>query len=277
VVAHCLGESRLVKSLSAMTRLPISVCMISGAEARRIARTLESVAEWTAEIIVVLNEDVSDGTEEIARQHGARVFREPWRGFGPQKQSAAAKATQEWLLGLDADEVVSPELRAELATLFADRQRLERFAAFSFPRLSWYCGRWIRHGDWYPDRSTRLWRRGRGEWEGSQVHEKLRINGPVGKLRGNLHHYSRESIDAHLRKIIPFSDQFLRQHPSQDRTPGVFDLAVRPLWRFGRAYFLRLGFLDGWPGYYIACHTAFSTLVRYAKLREARQQAQAPP
>ena len=260
-----------------MTRLPISVCTISGAESRRIGRALESVAEWAGEIIVVLNEDVRDGTEEIARQHGARVFREPWRGFGPQKNSAAAKATQEWLLGLDADEVVSPELRAELAALFADRQRLERFAAFSFPRLSWYCGRWIRHGDWYPDRNTRLWRRGQGEWEASQVHEKLRINGLVGKLRSPLYHYSRESIDAHLGKIIPFSDQFVRQHAGTDRKPGVFDLALRPLWRFGRAYFLRLGFLDGWPGYYIACHTAFSTLVRYAKLREAKQRADPPP
>ena len=259
-----------------MTKLPVSVCMISGAEAGRIARALESVAEWAAEIIVVLNEDVSDGTEEIARKHGAKVFREPWRGFGPQKQSAADKAAQQWLLGLDADEVVSPELRAELEALFADRPRLERFAAFSVPRLSWYCGRWIRHGDWYPDRSIRLWRRGRGQWEPSQVHEKLRIDGPVGKLRGPLHHYSRESIDAHLGKIIPFSNQFLSQHAGTRKKPGVFDLAFRPLWRFGRAYLLRRGFLDGWPGYYIACHTAFSTLVRYAKLREAMQRADAP-
>src|ERR1035441_4782402 len=94
-------------------RLPLSVCMISGAEAHRIGRALESVAGWTSEIVVVLNDDVRDGTEEIARRHGAKVFREPWKGHVVQKNSAAQKTTHEWLLGLDADEVVSPELRSE--------------------------------------------------------------------------------------------------------------------------------------------------------------------
>jgi glycosyltransferase involved in cell wall biosynthesis len=255
-----------------MNRLPISVCMISGPEARRIGRALESVAEWTREVIVVLNEEVREGTEEIARQYGAKVFREPWKGYMAQKNSAAQKAGQAWILGLDADEVVSPELREEIQRTFADERRLEQFAAFSFPRLCWYCGRWIRHGDWYPDRATRLWRKGRAEWAGGNIHEKLRVNGPVAKLRGDLHHYSRESINEHLEKIVPFSDEFVKQHAGKGGLPGAFDLALRPLWRFVRAYFLRLGFLDGWPGYYIACHTAFSTVVRYAKVRDAQDR-----
>ena len=101
------------------------------------------------------------------------------------------------------------------------------------------------------------------------MHEKLKVNGPIGRLSCDLHHYSRESINAHLRKIIPFSDEFVREHLSSGNKPGVIPLAVRPIWRFLRAYVFRLGLLDGWPGYYIACHTAFSTVVRYAKLREA--------
>ena len=260
-----------------MTRLPISVTMISGAEAGRIGRALESVAAWTSEIIVVLNEEVRDGTEEIARRYDARVFREPWKGHIAQKNSAASKATQEWVLGLDADEAVSPELRDEIERLMADKRLLEGFAAFSFPRLSWYCGRWIRHGDWYPDRQTRLWRRGRAKWGGINPHDKLIVEGAAGKLRADLHHYSSESINHSLKKLVTFSDEFVRQHGLTKRSSGVFDLALRPPWRFLRAYVFRLGFLDGWPGYYIACHTAFSTLVRYAKLHEARRRREEAP
>jgi len=255
-----------------MTKLPVSVCMISGAEARRIGRALESVAGWTGEIIVVLNEEVRDETEEIARKHGAKVYREPWKGYVAQKNSAAQKATLDWILNLDADEVVSPELREEIQRTLTNPRSGERFAAFSFPRLCWYCGRWIRHGDWYPDRCTRLWRRGRAEWDGGHIHEKLRVNGAIGKLHADLYHYSRESINAHLQKLIPFSDEFVRQHLANGRDAGIFNLVFRPLWRFVRAYFFRLGFLDGWPGYYIACHTAFATMVRYVKVREARER-----
>jgi glycosyltransferase involved in cell wall biosynthesis len=259
-----------------MTRLPISVCLISGPEALRISRALESVAGWTSEIIVVLNEEVHDSTEEIARQHGAQVFREPWKGYLAQKNSASDKATQPWVFNLDADETVSPQLRDELLNLFADETRIASFTAFNSPRLSWFCGRWIRHGDWYPDRLTRLWRRGQARWGGVDPHARLLVDGPVGRLNGDLHHYSTESIDRRVQKIIPFSDEFVHQHVSASGTPGSFDLVVRPLWRFMRAYFIRLGFLDGWQGYYIASHTAFSTLVRYAKLREAREGAQVP-
>ena len=130
-----------------MNRLPISVCLISGVEAHRIGRALESVAGWTSDIVVVLNEDVRDGTEEIARNHGARVFREPWKGHVAQKNSAAAKAAQPWILGLDTDEVVSPELREEIVRRFARPGGAEPFAAYSFPRCTFYLGRWIRHGD----------------------------------------------------------------------------------------------------------------------------------
>jgi glycosyltransferase involved in cell wall biosynthesis len=253
-----------------MNKLPISVTVISGAEAGRIKRSLESVAGWTSELIVVLNEEVTDGTEEIARQHGARVFRQPWQGYLAQKNSAAAKAGQDWVFNLDADEVVSAALRSELEETFAHPERLNGVAAFSFPRLSWFCGRWIRHGDWYPDRQTRLWQRGQGKWGGVDPHPHVVVNGAVRKLRGVLEHYSTDSINGRLRKIIPFSDEFLVQRGPAMGTPGVFELWMRPMWRFVRAYIVKLGFLDGWQGYYIAGHTAFGTMVRYAKVREAK-------
>jgi len=254
-----------------MSTLPISVCMISGAEAGRIGRALKSVAGWTSETVVVLNEDVRDGTEEIARAQGAMVLREPWKGHIAQKNLAAQKAAQEWILGLDADEEVSPELREEIQALFAARERLEPFAAFSFPRLTRFCGRWIRHGDWYPDRGTRLWRRGRAQWGGVDPHDKLVVRGEVGKLRKNLLHYNAAAIDDQIAKISAYSEDFAREALRRRRSATWFDLAFRPGWRLLRAYFFRLGFLDGWQGYYIACMTAFYSLTRYAKVRAAKK------
>jgi len=258
-------------------RLPISVCMISGAEAARIGRALESVAAWTSEIIVVLNEEVKDGTEEIAQRHGARVFREPWKGHIEQKNSAAAKASNPWVLGLDADEAVSAELRQQIQKAFLGPDFSEPFAAFSFPRRTLYCGRWIRHGDWYPDRQVRLWKKQRAQWGGIDPHDKLLVDGRIGKLRGDLEHYSFDSINHHLQKVIGFSDEFLRQRKNDGSRVRCFALGIRPAWRFLRAYVFRLGFLDGWQGYYIAWINSFSTLTRYAKMREAQASARRAP
>ena len=252
-----------------MNQLPISVCIISGAEARRIGRALESVASWTSEIIIVLNQEANDGTEEIALAHGAKVFREPWKGFLAQKTSASAKASQPWLLGLDADEAVSPELREEIGRVLSEAGSNAALAAYSFPRLTLFCGRWIRHGDWYPDRTVRLWRKGAAQWSGIDPHPGLAVTGGIGKLRNNLLHYNAETIDRQVTKIISFSDDFVRHEMKTGRGAGWLDIAFRPGWRFARSYLFRLGFLDGWQGWYIAWMTAFYTATRYAKVREA--------
>ena len=238
--------------------------MIAGAEAARIRRSLESVAGWASEIIVVINDDVADGTDKIAAACGAKVFREPWKGHIAQKNSAAAKAAQPWILGLDADEVVTPELAAEIHRAIAAP---DGHAAFCFPRRTSFCGRWIRHGDWYPDRQTRLWRRGQAQWGGSDPHDKLIVQGSVGLLRNDLLHHTAETMDHQIAKIPRYTEAFARDARQQGRRGNAFDLSVRPAWRFFRGYFLRLGFLDGWQGYYIAWMTAFYTATRYAKLR----------
>lgn len=255
-------------------RLPISVCMIAGAEAHRIRRSLESVASWSSEMIVVLNDNVGDGTDEIAKNCGAQVFREPWKGHVAQKNSAASKASHPWLLGLDADEVVSPELRADIEALFAESGRLDRYAAFSFPRLTMFCGRWIRHGDWYPDRGTRLWRKGSAEWGGVDPHDKLIVRGETGRLQANLLHYNAAKIDDQIAKICSYSDDFVRDALKRGAGASWAALAFRPCWRFFRAYIVRLGFLDGWQGLYIAWMTAFYSATRFAKLRHALESQQ---
>jgi glycosyltransferase involved in cell wall biosynthesis len=251
--------------------------MIAGAEADRIRRALESTAGWVSEIIVVINDDVADGTDTIAESFGAKIFREPWKGHIAQKNSAAEKASCEWILGLDADEEVSSALRGEILKLFSDAKKLEPFAAFSFPRCSFYCGRWIRHGDWYPDRKVRLWRRGQARWGGINPHDAVQVSGRIGGLKNDLFHYSMNDLDHHVRKTMAYSDIFLRRQLKSGRAGGGFDMWFRPWWRFVRGYFLRLGFLDGWQGYAIARIVAFETFLRYAKIREAQKPPSHPP
>ena len=256
----------------AEARLPISVCLIAANEAHRIRGALESVAAWTSEIIVVLNEDVNDGTDKIAESFGAKVFREPWKGHIDQKNSAAQKASQEWILGLDADEVISPALRLEIQKLFSAREKMQPFAAYNFPRCTFYGGRWIRHGDWYPDRKARLWRRGQASWGGFNPHDVLMVKGRVGKLKGDLMHYSMEDLNHLIRKTIAYTDTIARQKFESGQDAGLFTLWFRPFWRFVRGYFLKLGFLDGWQGFSIAWLGAFYTFLRYAKVRELKLQ-----
>ncbi|MCB1127308.1 MAG: glycosyltransferase family 2 protein [Verrucomicrobiae bacterium] len=248
-------------------RSPLSVCVVSGAEAHRIGRMLESVADWVAEILVVLDDRAQDDTAAIVERFGGRVFREPWKGFVGQKNSASDRASQPWLLNLDADEVVSPALGRQIRDAITTSPPSS--PAFEFPRCTYYCGRWIRHGDWYPDRVTRLWRRGRARWVGEEPHARLEVEGGIGRLSADLLHFSNDRIAGQIAKIAPYHADFVKHRVAAGKSAGLFELAVRPAWRFLRAYFLRRGFLDGWPGFYIAALSAFSTLTRYTMVREA--------
>jgi len=256
---------------------PVAACLISGAEAARIGCALASLRGLVSEIVVVLNDDVHDGTEEICRSHGARIYREPWKGHIAQKNSAAEKSTQPWILALDADEAVSDALRTEISGLLSDLSRIPDFAAYSFPRLSFFCGRWIRHGDWYPDRQTRLWRKGQARWGGKDPHDRLIVDGSVGRLRGDLLHYSNPTITSYLQKIAYFSDLYLQQQLAEGARWSAPAAVVRSLWRFVRAYVFRAGFLDGYPGFFIAFSTAYATLFRHTRLYEHGLPRMPPP
>ncbi len=251
-----------------MSPLPISVCLIAGDEAHRIARALASVQGWTAEIVVVINDLVTDGTDQVAAAHGARIFSQPWQGYAAQRNFATQQATQPWILAIDADEVVSDALREEIMAVFSATTGIGSPAAYSFPRLSYFCGKWIRHGNWYPDRKVRLWRKGTAEWQGNP-HERLVVQGTICRLESDLLHYSNGNIDQLLGKISLFSTLFVHQTQAQGKRFGWLDLAVRPVWKFIRAYIIRRGFLDGWQGYFIAWTEAYSTVTRYAKVIEA--------
>ncbi len=248
--------------------LPLSVAIVAKNEAHNLPRCLASVRGWAAETVVVLN-DTTDPSEAIARESGAAVYHRPWQGYRDTKNAATDLTREPWVLSLDADEEVSPALRAGI-TAFLARPDVGAFAGARFPRKVWFIDRWITHGDWYPDYSLRLFHRDRARWGGDAfVHEKIEANGPVATIQGDLHHYSFPTLASHVAKINPFADLFVRQ---QQARGGAFSLPAaifRPAWRFFRAYFLKLGCLDGFPGFYIAWATAFGAFVRYSRLYEA--------
>jgi glycosyltransferase involved in cell wall biosynthesis len=166
----------------------ISFCIITLNEEKNLARCLASFAGLADEIIV-LDSGSTDATETIARQFGARFEHQAWLGFVGQKNQVLSLATREWVFSLDADEELSPALRAEILALKA-APPAAAVSGFSMPRCVLYEGRWIRHGDWYPDRLIRLFRRGRGRFVGQRVHERLEISGQIEALPGDLHHHS---------------------------------------------------------------------------------------
>ncbi|MEK0445173.1 MAG: hypothetical protein RLZZ399_494 [Verrucomicrobiota bacterium] len=274
------GEESLIRmsechpSRSAV--LPISVSMIARNEAHNLPRSLGSVFGWVAEIVVVVN-DCTDDTVAVAKRFGARVMEHAWEGYRDQKVFALAQVTQPWVLVLDADEEVSADM-AEAIRNFVSHPPASVVGA-AFRRRVWFLGRWITHGDWYPDWSLRLFQRGKGRWTGSPEHDKIELDGDFRKLRVDLHHYSFPSINAYTLKIPVFADYFLRRQIAAGKRWSFSRAISRAVWRFLRAYFLRLGFLDGFPGFYIAVATAFSTLTRYSQLfeHEAKQRLSNAP
>ena len=247
--------------------LPLSVVIVAKNEAHNLPRCLASVRGWVSDIVVALN-DTTDASESIARAAGAQVHHLPWRGYRDTKNAALDLAWHDWVLALDADEEVSPALRDAIHA-FLLRPDRDAFEGARFPRKVWFIDRWIRHGDWYPDLSLRLFRRDRARWGGDEfVHEKIEYEGAIATLRGDLHHYSFPTLSSHVAKINPFADLFVRQQQARGGRFMLRDVVVRPAWRFFRAYVLRRGFLDGFPGFYIACATAFGAFVRYSRLYE---------
>jgi glycosyltransferase involved in cell wall biosynthesis len=222
----------------------LSACIITFNEADRIEACLSSVA-FCDEIIVV-DSHSTDRTRELAASLGARVIERDWPGYRSQKQFAVDAARHEWVLCLDADERVSAELRAEITALRS--AGFAGAAGWSIPRISDYFGRFLRHGNAYPDRLVRLFDRRRGGWTGYEIHENTRVAGRVRRLRGRLEHYPYRSLTDHQNRMQRYADLMAQALYAQGKRCGLTRVLVNPQWRFVRGYLLRLGFLDGWRG-----------------------------
>jgi glycosyltransferase involved in cell wall biosynthesis len=240
----------------------LTVAVITRNESRVIARCLESVA-W-ADQVIVLDSGSTDDTADIARRLGAKVTTTTdWPGFGPQKNCALDRATGDWVLSVDADEWVTPELRAEIEQVVRSPGS---HAAFKVPRLSSYCGRFMRHSGWSPDYVTRLFRRGAARFSPDLVHERVIVEGAVGTLHASLMHEAIVDLDDALRKMNAYSTAGALMQFERGKRGSLGGAILHGAWTFVRTYVLRRGFLDGREGFMLAVSNAEGAYYRYLKL-----------
>lgn len=246
-------------------RAPVSAVLITRNAAAVLDACLESLG--FADEIVVVDSASTDGTQQIAARRGARVVQKEWLGFGRQKQFAVEQASHDWVLCLDADERVSPELAGSIRrTLAAPVSPVYRMA-----RRNRFLGRWLSHGEGYPDWSPRLFNRLNARWSDDLVHEKVLYAVTPGTLRGDLMHDSRDDLAAYLERQNRYTTLAARQAYEVGRRAGPLHLLASPVVRFFKFYVLRLGFLDGVPGLLHISIGCMNSYLKYAKLMELRK------
>jgi glycosyltransferase involved in cell wall biosynthesis len=240
----------------------LSAIVITRDEEANIAACLASVS--FAREVVVVDSGSRDRTIELARRAGARVVQtQDWPGFGAQKNRALDLATQPWVLSIDADERVTPELRDEMLAMLAAQPACD---AYSVPRRSSYCGQYIAHSGWYPDRVVRLFRRGTARFSDDAVHERLVTSGAVGRLRGDLLHSTYADLETMLEKLNRYSSASAGMLRASGKRASLAGAVGRGLWAFFRTYVLRAGWLDGRMGFVLAVSVAEGTYYKYLKL-----------
>ena len=240
---------------------PVSVTVITRDEAANIEACLASVA-WADDVLVV-DCGSTDRTVEIAKATGARVIVKDWPGYGAQKNFAATQAAHDWILSVDADERVTPELAAEIRARLAGEIAV---AGFRVPRMTFHLGRWIRTTDWYPDYQLRLYDRRRARWKERHVHESVTADGPVGQLASDLQHYAYRDITHHHQTMDRYTTLAAEDMYAAGRRAGWTDLVLHPPAAFLRNYVLRRGFSDGVPGFIISVMNAHYVFLKFAKL-----------
>jgi hypothetical protein len=243
--------------------LPLSLIVITRDAAHELAACIAS-APFVAETVVV-DSGSRDDTVGIARRAGARVIEHAFEGYGPQKNFAVAQAAHDWVLCLDADERVTPPLADAIRGLFASGA--PPAAGYAIARRNRFLGRWLAHGEGYPDWIVRLFDRRRARWSSDPVHEKVAVDGPVARLPGDLMHASAESIDTYIAKQNRYTTMQAEAMHASGETASALRLATSPAARFFRFYVVKLGFLDGAAGFAHIAIGAFASFLKYAKLR----------
>ena len=248
----------------------LSVILITRNEEANLDDCLASL-EGIAQQIVVVDTNSTDRTLEIAKSHGAVVSQPTdWPGFGPQKNRALDLATGDWVLSLDADERLTPALRSEIVTAIHHSAHVDCFA---IPRLSWYCGRFIRHSGWNPDYVDRLFRKGTAHFSDDLVHERLIPQGQVAKLENLMLHFSFMNYSQVLQKVDRYSTASAEQAFAKGKTSSPLKAILHGAWSFIKTYIIRAGFLDGAQGFALAMSNSQGTYYRYLKLWQLCQDA----
>jgi len=258
---------------TAMDRCAVSVIVITLNEADRLPATLQAL-QWAQEIIVVDAGSI-DGTLAIAQQWATRVEHRAWSGFGAQKNHALSLASLPWVLSIDADERVTPELAQEIQA-FVNRDG-DGYLAANLPRLSRYCGRDIHHSGWWPDPVCRVFKRGHARFSDDLVHEKIICTGPVWNFQGLLMHDSFQNLDQVLHKLNQYSREGALNLHRKGKKSGLGKAIGHGLWAFFRTYVLQRGFLDGREGFILAVSNAEGTYYRYLKLMYLNESTAATP
>lgn len=247
----------------------ISACIITFNEEKNIARCITALQDIADEVVVV-DSFSKDNTVQIAKSLGAKTVQRAFTGYGDQKFFAQEQASHDWVFSIDADEVVSPELAASIKALKAS----PAFDAYKIDILPNYCGKWIRHCGWYPQPKLRIWNKKKGSLHHSKVHEGIEMHdpkAPIGRLKGDLLHYSYATISDHLRKIEHYTEIGAKADAERGKKISLLKLLLAPRLQFINDFLFKLGFLDGYYGYIVCRNNAFASFVKYAKTRQYSQ------
>ena len=239
----------------------VSLVIITLNEEENIERCIRS-APWVDEVIV-LDSGSTDRTQEISEKLGAKFFSEEWRGYRDQKARATELANNEWVLSLDADEALSPELSEKLQSL----KKSELADGYEMPRVSWNLGRWIWHGGWYPDRQLRFFNKKKCHWSEGHVHERV-VGENIQRLSEPLRHWPFKNLSAQIQTNNEYSSLAAKDLYDRGKKYSLIKLFFKPLSKFLETYIIKRGFLDGWAGFVISIGAAYSMFLKWAKLRE---------
>lgn len=243
----------------------ISAIIITLNEEKNIDTCLESL-KGVADEVIVIDSFSTDKTKEICLKYKVKFIEHEWEGYSKTKNYGNNLAVSDFILSVDADEALSPELRKSLLSLKTGNSPHN---AYELSRVTNYCGKWIKHGGWYPDKKVRLWKNRTAQWIGD-IHEELELpaNTEIGSLSGDLYHYSFHTVQQHERQIAKFTDIAAKNDYARGRKTNGIRIFLYPKWKFFRDYVLRMGFLDGYYGYIVCKMSAHASFLKYIKLNE---------
>ena len=248
--------------------MKLSSIIIARDEEANIGRCIDSQKECIDEIIVLIDNRTTDRTLEIVKSKNVIYGLVEWKGYSGTKQYAISKTTNDWILWIDADESITPELSSELNEF---KNKPPGFVAYSIKRRAYFLGRWMRHGGWYPAKATRLFNKNFAKFNENNIHESLNVNGKVGQLKNDLEHWTDPSIRHYFDKFNNYTSLAAEELKMKNESAGIIDILLRPAVIFCKMYLLRLGFLDGIRGLMLAVFSSAYVFTKYCKLWELRK------